>query len=277
MSVAYVSSKQQIFQFGGDDARNTPLAETWVLGNQCWAKVTPGASPTPRDTATVAYDAARDIVVLYGGRGGAPGLPAQFLYDTWVWDSKAWHLASVIGPRLIAPAAAYDPNAREVIMFGSTAGGIAETWAWDGLTWRQLHPAASPDARLAASLTLDVTSNHLLLFGGDQTLQPVSETWAWDGSNWQNINPPASPSARFGAAMASYESGRLVVLNGGLSRSELKNDTWVWDGRTWTEQHPSHVPTSPGGTIAVDTGQALELIGSQGAVWSWSGTDWVAA
>src|SRR5205814_5848776 len=138
-------------------------------------------------------DASRDVVLLYGGRSGGPGQPANFLYDTWTWDGQSWRQVSS-GPVLIAPASAYDPTSRRIILFGSTADGFAQTWAWDGVTWQRLQPVTSPSARLAPSLTFDITTNRLLLFGGDQTLQPVGETWTWDGSNLQDMKPASSPT-----------------------------------------------------------------------------------
>jgi len=185
MSVVYVTSRRELVLFGGDDATSTPTNGTWVLGAGCWSARSPASSPSRRDSMTSAYDADRDVVVVYGGRSGGPGQPGRFLYDTWTWDGRTWFQASNAGPVLIAPAAAYDPNAKQVIMFGSTAGGEAQTWAWDGLSWQRLIPLASPSGRLAAGLTFDVATRQLLLFGGDQTLAPVGETWTWDGSTWR--------------------------------------------------------------------------------------------
>jgi hypothetical protein len=273
MSAVYITSRQNVVVFGGDDVANAPLAETWVRSGRCWSLQNPAASPSPRDSIAVAYDEARDVVVLYGGQTGGPGQPATFVYDTWIWDGTTWKQASTTGPRLVAPAAAYYPTSKQVVIFGSTSDGYAQTWAWDGVSWRQLQPAASPNGRLAPSLTFDVVTKRLLLFGGDQTLQTVGETWTWDGSTWQDMKPTSSPTPRFAAAMASYRSGNSVVLNGGLSRSKLYYDTWTWNGHTWTQQQPLHVPSS-GGTIAVDTGSETLLIGGNGTVWSWSGSDW---
>jgi len=223
---------------------------------------------------TSAYDAAHDVVVVYGGRTGGPGQPGTFMYDTWTWDGRLWVQAATTGPVMIAPTAAYDPAAKQVIMFGSTAGGEAQTWAWNGLGWQQLRPAASPSGRFAVSMTFDVATQQLLLFGGDQTLGPVGETWTWNGSTWQQRTPTSSPSPRFNAPMASYEPGKSVVLIGGVDRSQAYTDTWRWDGVTWTQLHPSHTPSLSVGATAVDAGSQVQLVGSVGEVWVWDGSDW---
>jgi hypothetical protein len=274
MSVTWIKSRNQIVLFGGDDGTHGPTAGTWVYGSGCWNQKISAASPSARDSMTSAYDAAHDVVVLYGGRTGGPGQPGRFLYDTWTWNGQTWTQALSAGPIMVAPTAAYDPIAKRVIMFGSTAAGVAQTWAWGGQSWQLLVPPASPSGRIAASMTFDVATNQLLLFGGDQTLHPVSETWTWDGSTWHQRTPASSPQARFSAAIASYEPGSSVVLFGGADRNQVYGDTWRWDGSTWSPLHPSHAPPSMFGGTAFDTGSQVELIAGNGELWTWDGTDW---
>ena len=46
-------------------------------------------------------------------------------------------------------AAASDPAARDVVLFGGQAGNrvLGDTWTWSGSTWTRRHPAVSPPAR----------------------------------------------------------------------------------------------------------------------------------
>jgi hypothetical protein len=57
---------------------------TWTLRGSRWAKHA-GPSPGRRKGARMAYDAARDIVVLHAGDDGD-----RVLDDTWEWDGRAW-------------------------------------------------------------------------------------------------------------------------------------------------------------------------------------------
>jgi len=43
-------------------------------------------------------------------------------------------------------AVGYDPETRQVVMFGglSDEGALADTWVWNGSVWRQEHSAESP-------------------------------------------------------------------------------------------------------------------------------------
>jgi len=63
---------------------NTP--ETWRWDGVVWSKLA-GAQPTFRTNAAMAYDRARDRVVLFGGEIGA-GVPD--LADTWEFDGTTW-------------------------------------------------------------------------------------------------------------------------------------------------------------------------------------------
>jgi hypothetical protein len=69
----------------------------------------------------------------------------------------------------------YLPRQQRRQLFGgstllTTSGGcLGDTWVWNGTTWTQLHPAASPG---------------LLLDGrGDTNINPRG-VWKWNGSNW---------------------------------------------------------------------------------------------
>jgi hypothetical protein len=68
-------------------------------------------------------------------------------------------------------------------------------------------------------------------------------------------------------------SARGLVLFGGADFSHWYTDTWIWDGRSWNQATPSHTPPS-GVRAGVATDAGLELIGKNGEVWGWSGSDW---
>lgn len=80
--LAYVTDRNAVLLFGGDDARNFPTAETWLLRSSCWQRMNPTVSPSARDSMTMAYDPTLKVVVLYGGHTGAPGVSGNYLYDT---------------------------------------------------------------------------------------------------------------------------------------------------------------------------------------------------
>jgi hypothetical protein len=93
-----------------------------------WAKQSPTASPSARDYASIAYDAATGNVVLFGGHGSG------VLGDTWVWDGSAWtqqHPAAS-PPARWGAAMAYDAATGNVVLFSGFAvhNVPRDTWVW---------------------------------------------------------------------------------------------------------------------------------------------------
>jgi len=56
-----------------------------------------------------------------------------------------------------------------VVLFGDdniNSNPLNNTWTWNGTTWTQLFPAASPPARSDASMVYDPAEGNVVLFGG---------------------------------------------------------------------------------------------------------------
>ena len=272
-----LNGRNQVLLIGGDVASSSAIAETWVFSSGCWSQLTPAKSLSVRDSVSAAFDPTRGTVVLYGGRSGGAGQSGTFLHDTWTWDGGTWNQVSTGGPALINAVAAYDPISKAVILFGPTAQGDSQTWAWTGVAWTLLHPAVSPSGRDSASMTFDSATGQLVMFGGEQTVRPLAETWTWDGATWHQLHPAKSPAARLLAALGPNSAGGPgLVLYGGTDFSRALHDTWIWDGASWNAVTPSHAPPAGvGAPVATDT--TLELVGGAGEIWAWSGSDWYRA
>src|SRR5687767_6671464 len=95
-----------------------------------------------RSDAAMAYDAARQRVVLFGG------IDVTALGDTWEWDGVSWSQRNPVvnpTPRSLH-AMAYDAARRRVVLFGGqdSSGLLGDTWEWDGVNWALRNPAANP-------------------------------------------------------------------------------------------------------------------------------------
>ena len=82
------------------------------------------AQPSARTGAAMAYDAADQSIVLFGGQSRTEALD-----DTWTWNGSGWtqqHPATS-PPALENAQMAYDPVTHDVILVGMTepAGSIA--------------------------------------------------------------------------------------------------------------------------------------------------------
>jgi hypothetical protein len=80
---------------------------------------------------------------------------------------------------------AYDAATGTVVMFGgvgtSNEPAYADTWTWNGTTWTQQHPAASPPGGFGVVMAYDAATGTVVLFGGFHSKQrpALDNTWAW--------------------------------------------------------------------------------------------------
>jgi hypothetical protein len=248
---------------------------------RCANRWVPTSIPA-RQSHAMAWDAARQRVVLFGGSGGLARLS-----DTWEWDGATWTQRTPVAspPGRNWHAMAYDAARQRVVVFG---GGNRmslpsdDTWEWDGATWTQRTPAASPPARDGHALVYDSARQRVVLFGG----RNHSDTWEWDGTTWTQRRLAASPSARSGHTMAYDPAHQRVVLFGGAhdigTSSSFLSDTWEWDGATWTQQNSAGSPPARReSAMAYDAArQRIVLFGGASSssrfsdTWEWDGATW---
>ena len=237
VSMAYDAATSSILLFDGaysTDGIPLSYVTTWSWNGSAWAQLSPANSPPPRCNASMAYDAATNNVVLFGGLdfGGFSG--GGFLGDTWTWNGSNWTQQQPVSspPARDGAGLAYDPATGNAVLFSGYRGTtLNDTWSWDGTTWTQLSSATSPPARVSAGLAYNPATSTLLLFGGqDNNYNALGDTWSWDGANWTPLNPGGGPAARQGTAMAGDAATGTVLLFGGYNNGYpgWVGDTWTW-------------------------------------------------
>jgi hypothetical protein len=88
-ALAYDAEVGKSVLFGGlSGPQATLMNDTWSWDGARWTQQQPAGSPPPRQDASLVYDTAQRVVVLYGGTGASA--PNPYLADTWVWDGVAW-------------------------------------------------------------------------------------------------------------------------------------------------------------------------------------------
>jgi cysteine-rich repeat protein len=213
--LAYDSRRARAVLFGGhyttrilNGFATSYLADTWVWDGASWTEVTPSGAPSPR-AGPIAYDSARDRVVLFGGNGpmGGPAPQVVVLGDTWEWDGAAWvelHPTTAPSPRT-GHVLVFDAARQRTVLFGGTDATdtwLAETWEWDGVTWTQRPSAITPPSSAEYVAAYDPLRGVVVLVGHD--------TWEWDGNAWtQRYTVTTGPDTPKGAA---YDPVRHVVV-----------------------------------------------------------------
>jgi hypothetical protein len=233
-----------------------------------------------------AYDKARGVFVVFGGRSSA-GVSG----DTWESaDGLAWHQVASGPPAREFVAAAYDENRAAVVVFGGKLGAslLGDTWAWDGTTWTEVTSATSPSARSGAALAF-LPGTGLVLFGGSTTGNVLSsETWVLAADGWTRVTTRTTPPSTEQAGMALDPVTNTVLMFGGADPAGGAglNRTWTFDGSDWTE-HTTRTQPNPrlafGMATDDDNGRVVLVAGQENVptiggafagfqdVWQWDG------
>jgi hypothetical protein len=278
---------------GGIDGSRGPDAAP----SRGWTPLTPvapaaGAWPAARENTALAYDQARDRVVLFAG--------SHTLRDLWEWDPKveAWteRTPATVSAPWPAPhyghAMVYDGSRGKALVYGggTTVGVLAETWEWDGQagTWEKRVTSGSPPALTSHAMAYDSSRKKVFLFGGwDNDAAAVSDRlWEWDGvaGTWTDRTPaprPAAwPPAREATAMV-YNSvqDKLQLFGGFDGHGGNLRDLWARDQATgtWTDLTQAFGPTARSSHAAAYSPSRQQMIIFGGApcvgssLWTWYG------
>src|SRR5262249_11900066 len=86
---AYDAAHKRTVIFGGTSNPGDAFTDTWFFDGATltWSKQMLQERPSPRWTSCAAYDAAREVVVLFGGYDAAATAMQD---DTWLWNGSAW-------------------------------------------------------------------------------------------------------------------------------------------------------------------------------------------
>jgi Concanavalin A-like lectin/glucanases superfamily/CARDB/NHL repeat/Galactose oxidase, central domain len=168
--MAYDRSRQRMVLFGGYyGPGGLFFDDTWEYSDGQWTQRTPTHHPPARESSTLAYDARRGVVVLFGGGRDA----GSTVYgDTWEWDGTDWTQRLDLPaspPARWAHSMTYDEGRQRIVLFGGLTGvtdGFNDTWEYDGQTWTQVRALHGPSARWDAGLAYDVLNRRTVLFGG---------------------------------------------------------------------------------------------------------------
>ena len=294
-STAYHAGLKAVLLFGGMTGNNTGKRnDLWAWNGLRWLAVTiSGPGPTPRDNASLSYDAAHNQLLLFGGVDQA----GRVLGDTWLWDSKNWieqHPTTAPSARAGA-AIAYHTRRNQIMLFGGNeqpgkqpVKALADFWWWDGQNWQEIELKTAIPARTHAGMAYDALHQQLVLFGGEEPSRNNSTTWTWNDPAWtlyQSSQEPY-PYSDKGATLVYDEAHQQIVL----CDAGTISDTWLWDGKNWnrssnpTRMSANHPPSDCANGAAYDAIHQMlvatinyrpgEPYDWQAQTWTWDGKIW---
>jgi hypothetical protein len=207
--------------------------------------------PSPRSGYSLAYDANRKVVVLFGGQDTSNAR----LSDTWEWANGIWKPVNVTGPSARMNAAmGYDPNKHLIFLFGgrTETGTENDLWTYDGKLWSKITPSASPVARQLGVMAFDKHTSQFILFGGmDASKNPLGDTWALKNNQWTQIEA-TGPVARTSACMTYDDALGGVVMYGGYIHSAASKEFWEFKDGAWQDLTQESGPVRIHASLAYD-------------------------
>lgn len=247
--MVYNTETGHMILFGGStklDAgtrQSYDLSDTWDWTGDHWVLLYPAHAPHGRSFHAMAFDSARDRVILFGGKSGTTTANSVMYNDTWSFDGTDWtQLDTPNAPSArFYSASTYDPIHDRVILFGGTnlsadgktSTNLFDTWAFDGTTWTQTQ--ASGPAVLKPVLTYDSQNNRVVMVGMNDKNVTQMYTYDFNAKTWNAITPAHLPTCASDAQMVYQTHDNKIVLVGGVcTDSSISGDTWEYDGTDWT-------------------------------------------
>ena len=251
-----------------------------------WTRAYPTTAPSRRTGHVMAYDEARQQVLLFGGQDANTSARRN---DLWAFTGTQWQqVTTSIAPPVRSDAAMVGDTVRQrVVLFGGRDGAtdLGDTWELVGGQWLRAAPLHAPAARSYAAMAFDSARGRTVLFGGNSNSSFLADTWEYDGADWTQRTAPQSPTPRAYTQLVYDPIHRESVLYGGhlinTPSGLLGSDTWSWDGTVWTLRQPAHVPgPSERHRLTFDEARG-RLLGhgfadyvTQQFSWEWDGDDW---
>jgi hypothetical protein len=236
---------------GAHESGPSMPTELWTWDGAAW-ELLDDSGPEARYFASVARDPERGVLVVHGGisRSGV------HFNETIEWDGSSWTTAAsdgdVPGDREGA-GMAWDPVARQIILFGGASGGELppETWSWSGTDWTKVADSG-PAPRFVNLMTEDDSGDGGVLLQGGHWIDGndggiLDDTWHWDGAGWTEVANAAGPGPRANSTGAwDARLGGIVMFGGGQGPTPDSgtDDTWLWTpADDWTQLDTQTAPS----------------------------------
>ncbi|HZQ22084.1 MAG TPA: kelch repeat-containing protein [Terriglobales bacterium] len=214
-------------------------------------------------------------------------VPSAFTQDRFASPALRWlQVNTAQSPSArSAPAMAYDPVSKKIVMFGGWDGTKypTDTWTFDGSHWQQVKTAVSPAGRAGATMAYDAPSRKLVMFGGFDGNNYRGDTWVWDGVSmrWVQAHPTQLPTAVTGPQLFGDPKNGHADLFGGYAPPFYRTQMFQWTGSDWLALNPPTTPTARSGAVVGLNPAIHQVVLFSGLselnvynTWTWDGTNW---
>jgi hypothetical protein len=293
-SMVYDEARRQLLLVGGTGTEGTSpsgdRSSTWKWDGTSWTRLAT-TGPSPRNQVALAYDAARQRVVLFGGQAGVfPNI--NVLADTWEWDGTSWAQKATTGPSgRVHATIAFDRARGKIVLFGGFNAGtnqeLRDIWEWDGTSWQQ-SSVSGPTNSIALGVAYDEKTAAMYVFSMAVGGGPPSAA-RWNGATLTAAAaaaPPCVPIPRQFAALGSTPGGFLYYVHScDQSGTTILPQTWRFDGTTWTRVAGTQPSVRYNAAMAYDRDRSrVVLFGGEVAAgvpdladtWEFDGTVWAS-
>jgi len=281
-SIAYSRVHGTLVFGGAPSCGLTPVNDlrVWAWNGSTWQTMTtvPDAVGA-REDSLLAWDSARGVLMLYGGRRG----PTVFA-DLWEWDASGWRTAAP-GPDAVEHgAAAFDPVRGRLVLYGGSHRSrkvpFDTTWEWDGKAWSKGLSEVRPEPRVGHAMSWSPEIGAVVLYGGFGPDSPFADLWSWNGRTWRALHR-AGPATSEGPVMAACGGALRVLTEDAATESVSRVSTFK--DEQWSRGVPGGPPPLTGRGVACDTvrnrlvvfgGNAMNRPASLADVWEFDGAAW---
>ncbi|HSS61564.1 MAG TPA: hypothetical protein VLK30_08930, partial [Candidatus Limnocylindrales bacterium] len=244
--------------------------DTWTWAGSSWRLQSPSHRPPARESANLAFDKQKNLVVLFGGIDHR---------DTWTWDGRDWaERRTAARPDLSVGSIVYDSQLQGIVFVDESA----RLWSLDGSGWQEISRTGGPKAAAYTGATgtavyagYDEKLDELVVLTDTwRTRESTSamETWTWDGVEWRLA--ASEVDAFFEGPDPAGSSNLIYDPDSGQLISIGRHRTWTWDGVRWTPQDQPFVGSGGGAYDSLRHQLVYLFRNSPATTWLWDGRGW---
>jgi len=259
-----------------------------------WEPVVSSNMPPARYGAAMVYDAARDVVLLYGGSVSNQ----QLLGDLWQWDGEDWSQIAMPEPNPGLRTGArmlFNEIDGKVYFYGGmvrgTLGGfftIPEMWSWDGqawtLEWSGSGTQNPPRGRANATFVFDTLRQRTIVHGGvfwqGDAIGIMRDLVESNGVTWSVIDSGGGVGPGYVSATTAWfdpQAGDMKLFGTSNFANPLGHAFWSWNGTAWSPLPGATPPVRAGSMFGYDAPNNRLILAGGGTfsdVWLWDGATW---